>query len=148
MLHLAGAAASLMSGRLSDKRGRKPVLVGGALMGAISSFVFGWLIALPFTLVVVAAVIYTFATISDSPVLTTAIAEVVDPGYRGAVLAWRGLAGVFVGGIAPLAFGAVYDAASASTTLSGFAWAFGFMTIGLGGLVSFVSASRLTGRVK
>lgn len=143
LLHLAGAAASLMSGRLSDKWGRKPVLVGGALMGAVSSFVFGWLVALPFTLVVVAAVIYTFATISDSPVLTTAIAEVVDPGYRGAVLAWRGLAGVFVGGIAPLAFGGVYDFATARPSLSAVAWALGFMTVGIGGLVSFVSALRL-----
>lgn len=143
LLHLAGAAASLMSGRLSDKRGRKPVLVGGALMGAVSSFVFGWLVALPFTLVVVVAVIYTFATISDSPVLTTAIAEVVDPGYRGAVLAWRGLAGVFVGGIAPLAFGGVYDFATARPSLSAVAWALGFMTVGIGGLVSFVSALRL-----
>lgn len=143
LLHLAGAAASLLSGRLSDRRGRKPVLVGGALMGAISSFLFGWLVALPFTLVVVAAVIYTFATISDSPVLTTAIAEVVDPGYRGAVLAWRGLAGVFVAGIAPLAFGAVLDFAQARPSLASMAWALGFMTIGVGGLVSFVSASRL-----
>jgi len=113
-------------------------------MGAVSSFIFGWLVALPFTIVVIAAVIYTFATISDSPVLTTAIAEVVDPGYRGAVLAWRGLAGVFIGGIAPLAFGAVYDLATASPSLSSVAWALGFMTIGLGGLVSFVSASRLS----
>lgn len=144
LLHLAGAAASLMSGRLSDKRGRKPVLVGGALMGAVSSFVFGWLVALPFTLVVIAAVIYTFSTISDSPVLTTAIAEVVDPGYRGAVLAWRGLAGVFVGGIAPLAFGFVFDVATANVTLEPYAWALGFMTIGLGGLVAVLSAARLT----
>lgn len=144
MLHLAGAVASLVSGRLSDARGRKPVLVGGALMGAFSSFLFGWLVALPFTLVVIAAVIYTFGTISDSPVLTTALAEVVDPGYRGAVLAWRGLAGIFVGAIAPLAFGIVFDVASANVTLEPYAWALGFMTIGLGGLVAVLSAMRLT----
>lgn len=147
MLHLAGAVASLVSGRLSDARGRKPVLVGGALMGALSSFLFGWLIALPFTLVVLAAVIYTFGTISDSPVLTTALAEVVDPGYRGAVLAWRGLAGIFVGAIAPLAFGIVFDVASASVTLEPYAWALGFMTIGVGGVVAVVSAARLTPKV-
>lgn len=143
MLHLAGALSSLVSGRLSDLHGRKPVLVGGALMGAASSFLFGWLVALPFTVVVIAAVVYTFATISDSPVLTTALAEVVDPGYRGAMLAWRGLAGILVGAAAPLAFGMVFDFAQATEALAAVAWGLGFMTVGLGGVVAFVSAMLL-----
>ena len=67
--------------------------------------------------------------------------ETVRPGYRGAVLAWRGLAGFGAGAIAPLAFGFVLD----QTTRSGpvLSWGLAFACLGLGGLGAFACALAL-----
>ena len=77
----------------------------------------------------------------NSPVLTTAISEVVRPGYLGAVLAWRGFAGFGAGAVAPLAFGFVLD----QTTLHGpmVSWGLGFVSLGVGGAIALACALAL-----
>jgi len=141
MLHLVGAVAAFTMGRLSDRAGRRPILVALGAAGAIASFVIGWLIHAPSIVLVPLALAYAFVTLGDSPVLTTAISEVVRPGYLGAVLAWRGLAGFAAGAIAPLGFGLVLDtAAGAGPVVS---WGLGFATLGLGGVVALACALAL-----
>jgi MFS family permease len=144
MLHLVGAVAAFTMGRLSDRAGRRPVLVVLAAAGAIASFVVGWLIHAPSIVLIPLALAYAFVTIGDSPVLTTAVSEAVRPGYLGAVLAWRGFAGFGAGALAPLAFGFVLD----QTTRSGpvISWGFAFAALGLGGLVALACALALRGR--
>ena len=73
--------------------------------------------------------------LGDSPVLTTAISEAVRPGYLGAVLAWRGLAGFGAGAIAPLAFGMVLDTSAS--------WGWAFVMLGLGGALALACALLL-----
>jgi len=141
VLHLFGASAALTMGRLSDRAGRRPVLVALAAAGAVVSFGIGWLIHAPSIVLIPLALAYAFVTLGDSPVLTTAISEVVRPGYLGAVLAWRGLAGFGAGAIAPLAFGLVLDTtinAGAATS-----WGLGFATLGLGGAIALACALLL-----
>ena len=46
-LHLVGAIAAFTMGRLSDRAGRRPVLVALAGAGAALSFVIGWLVYAP-----------------------------------------------------------------------------------------------------
>ena len=141
--HLLGATAALIMGRLSDSLGRRPVLLATALAGAGLSFLIGWLVYLPFVLLVIISAIYMVSTISDSPVLTTAVAELVDPAYRGVVLAWRGMAGFATGAVAPLAFGAVYDATVAANFDPQLSWGISFAMIGLGGAGAAWFAWRL-----
>jgi MFS family permease len=143
MLHLVGAVAALTMGRLSDRTGRRPILLALAAAGASASFVIGWLIHAPSIILVPLALAYAFVTLGDSPVLTTAISEVVRPGYLGAVLAWRGLAGFGAGAIAPLGFGLVLDLASAAATGPSVAWGLGFVMLGLGGLIAAACAAAL-----
>lgn len=147
VLHLFGAVAALTMGRLSDRAGRRPVLIGLAAAGAIGSFSIGWLLHAPLVLLVPLAIAYAFACIGDSPVLTTAISEAVAPAYRGGVLAWRGLAGFAAGAVSPLAVGVVFDAASAAFGVPAVSWGLSFVTLGLGGGVALLVALALRRRV-
>ena len=147
MLHLCGAIAAFTMGRLSDRAGRRPVLVALAGAGAIVSFVIGWLIHAPSAVLVPLALAYAFVTLGDSPVLTAAISEVVRPGYLGAVLAWRGLAGFGAGAIAPLGVGLVLDWAAGAGAGPAMSWGLGFATLGLGGTVALLCALALRRRV-
>ncbi len=142
-LHLFGAIAAFTMGRLSDRTGRRPLLVALAAAGAGVSFVIGWLIHAPSVVLIPLALAYAFVTLGDSPILTAAISEVVRPGYLGAVLAWRGLAGFGAGAIAPLCFGLVLDLASLAAAGAALSWGLGFAALGLGGLIALLCALAL-----
>lgn len=143
VLHLFGAAAAFTMGRLSDRAGRRPVLISLAAAGALLSFTIGWLVHAPVPVVAALAFGYAFACLGDSPVLTTALSETVRPGYLGAALAWRGLAGFSAGALAPLAVGLALDAAGgAGPAVS---WGVGFATLGIGGAVAVACAVALRG---
>lgn len=143
VLHLAGAVAALTMGRLSDRIGRKPVLIALAASGAGLSMTIGWLLHAPSVVLVALAIAYAFVCIGDSPVLTTAISEVIRPGYLGAVLAWRSLAGFGAGALAPLGFGVVFDVASGIGADEVVSWGLGFAALGIGGALAMFSAIAL-----
>ena len=145
-LHLFGATAAFTMGRLSDRTGRRPVLLALAGAGAITSFVIGWLVHAPPMALVPLALAYVFVCLGDSPVLTTALSETVRPGYLGAVLAWRGLAGFAAGAVAPLGVGLALDAATAADMGPAMSWGLGFAMLGLGGVVALACAGALRPR--
>jgi MFS family permease len=142
-LHFVGAVAAFTMGRLSDRTGRRPLLVALAAAGAGASFLIGWLIQVPSALLIPLAFAYAFVTLGDSPVLTAAISEAVRPGYLGAVLAWRGLAGFGAGAAAPLGFGLVLDLAAAAQAGPAVSWGMGFAALGLGGATALICALAL-----
>jgi MFS family permease len=144
LLHAVGAVSAFTMGRLSDRSGRRPVLVVLAAAGAAASFITGWLVHAPSMLLIPLVLAYAFVAIGDSPVLTTAISEAVRPGYLGAALAWRGFAGFGAGAIAPLALGFVLD----QTVMKGpvVSWGLAFATLGLGGLAALACALALRRR--
>ncbi|MBI3636682.1 MAG: MFS transporter [Candidatus Rokubacteria bacterium] len=130
--HVMGLIASSSMGRLSDRLGRRSLLVTLAALSTICSFVFGWLIGWPIAVIFAVGAVYGFAALGDSPVLSTAITEVVSPSYLGAALALRSLLGFGAGAIAPLVFGAVIDATNAPGAAPT-SWGWAFVTLGLGG---------------
>lgn len=138
-LHVTGLFASAATGHLSDRFGRRAVLVATAALGALCSLGFGWLIGGPVWLLAVAAGVYGFMVIGDSPVLSAALTEAVRPGYLGATLALRSVLGFCIGAVSPILFGAVLDWTNdgpGSPTVWG--WAFG--VLGLGGVLAALCA--------
>lgn len=140
--HVMGLLSSMSMGRLSDRLGRRDVLVGVAAISTVCSFVFGWLIGWPAALIFVVGALYSFTALGDSAVLSTAFTEAVTPPYLGSALALRSLLGFGAGAIAPLAFGAVLDLTN-PPGLRPTTWGWAFVTLGLGGLGATLCAWRV-----
>ena len=134
-MHMVGAVAASTMGGLSDHLGRRTVLLMLAATSASLSLVIGWLIVWPLYLLLPLALLYSFTTIGDSPVLSVALTEAVEPGYLGAVLALRSMLGFGAGAISPLVFGAVLDLANPGS-VSPTVWGWSFMVLGVGGMIA------------
>lgn len=141
-LHLCGALAASWMGSLSDRFGRRLLLIALATSSALLSLTIGWLSGWPFAVLLALTFVYGFTALGDSPVLSTALTEAVAPYALGTALAVRSLLGFSAGALAPLVFGAVLDATNpAGVTPTAWGWA--FVTLGLGGLVAAWCAYQL-----
>jgi MFS family permease len=128
--HLVGLLASSSMGRLADRLGSRTLLLVLAGASTVCSLAFGWLIHWPLVIVVVVGVLYGFTAVGDSPVLSSALTQVVTPSYLGAALALRALLGWGASSVAPLVFGAVLDATNGSgATPTVWGWAFSSLAI-------------------
>lgn len=135
VFHGVGLVASSSMGRLSDRLGRRIVLLVLAATSTACSFVFGWLIGWPVALIFAVGALYAFTALGDSPVLSTALTEAVSPPYLGSALAVRSLLGFGAGAIAPLVFGAVLDATN-PVGVTPTTWGWAFIVLGLGGAIA------------
>lgn len=138
-LHVTGLFASAAMGHLSDRFGRRAVLVATAAGGAFCSFAFGWQIGWPAWLLAASAGVYGFMVVGDSPVLSAALTEAARPGYLGATLAVRAVLGFCIGAASPILFGAVLDWANGGSE-NPTVWGWSFATLGLGGVLAALCA--------
>jgi len=138
-MHLIGALSSVSMGRLADLLGRRVVLIQVAAFGTCLSLVIGWLTTWPIMVLVFIGLFYYFFAIGDSPVLSTALTEAVEPGHLGSILAVRALFGFGAGGIAPIVFGAVLDLTNPPGNAP-VTWGWAFTVLGLGGLTATLCA--------
>jgi MFS family permease len=143
VLYLSSAVAAYTMGRLSDRMGRRTVLIWVAVIAAGFSFGIGWLVTFTPYLVAVLVIVYSFFAIGDSPVLSTAIAERVEPSCLGAMLAVRSLIGFIVAAISPIVVGWVIDVLRAEQASDTMIWGSAFATFGFGGLFAVYFALRL-----
>lgn len=143
ILHLGGALAAYVMGRLSDGLGRRTVLVWAAAIAAGFSFGVGWTVTFTPYLIAVLVIIYSFFAIGDSPVLSTAMAERAEPASLGALLAVRALSGFIMGAVSPVVVGWVIDVLRAGHAGDTVVWGSAFAVLGLGGLLAACFAFRL-----
>lgn len=143
VLYLSSAVAAYTMGRLSDRMGRRTVLIWVAVIAAGFSFGIGWLVTFTPYLVAVLVIVYSFFAIGDSPVLSTAMAERVEPSCLGAMLAVRSLIGFIVAAISPIVVGWVIDVLRAEQASDTMIWGSAFATFGFGGLFAVYFALRL-----
>ncbi|MDR7483628.1 MAG: MFS transporter, partial [Armatimonadota bacterium] len=139
--HLIGLVASATMGRLSDRLGRRAVLLWLAGASAACSFAIGWLVAAPPALVAGVGALYAFTALGDSPVLSVALTETVPPSSLGTALAVRSLLGFGAGALSPLVFGAVLDATNPTGVPTVWGWA--YATLGAGGALAALCAHGL-----
>lgn len=142
-MHLLGAAAAFSMGALSDRLGRRFVLIAVGGAAALLSVTLGWLILVPAGFLLILAAAQSLLSIGDSPVLTTALTEVTEPGSMGAVLAVRALLGFGAGALAPFAAGFVHDLAVSAGAGPTAVWGLTFGTLGLGGVAALGCALGL-----
>lgn len=142
--YLAAAGGNVLGGGLSDRYGRTAVILVMSLTSLAGSFVFGWLLSMPVWLLVVVAVLYNFTAVADSSVHSSALTELVPPGYLGAAYSLRSLLGFGAGALSPWVFGLTLDgilgASPASETL---AWGLAWMALGTGALCGPIVVWRL-----
>lgn len=133
--HLVSAAGSVAGGGLSDRYGRAAVMMAATAASLASSLAFGWLFAAPLWAIAALALLYNLAAIADSPVYSTALAEVVPPQAIGAAYSLRSLTGFAAGALAPWVFGLALDAGRGWWGDSASAWALAWSVLAAGGLV-------------
>lgn len=131
--HLTGLVASFSMGVLSDRLGRARVLIGLAALSATCSFAFGFTIHLPILVVLAVGMLYNSTVLGDSPVLSAALTETIDPAYIGAAFGLRSLLGFGAGAVAPVVFGWILDLVDPAGTGSALAWGLAFASLGLTG---------------
>jgi MFS family permease len=137
--HFVGLLASFSMGALSDRMDRARILLILAAASMACSFLFGWSAGWPLVLVVGIGLVYAFTALGDSPILSAALTEEVDPAYLGAALGFRSLVGFGAGAVAPVAFGAVLDWTNpvlhGQEVYAGWGWAFSMLGLGGAGAV-------------
>ena len=108
LLTLAGIASTPIMGWISDRTGRKPVIVGA--MGLMAVLVFLFLVAesgIVFTLLLATLGLFFFSVM---PIITAAAMDQVGPGTEGSATAMMFTGGAVIGALSPIAAGALFEA--------------------------------------
>jgi MFS family permease len=129
MLHFVKSVSSTPGGILSDRRGRKPVIVGGWMVYALVYLMFGratdaWQVWVLF------AIYGVYFGLTEG-VERALVADLVPAARRGAAFGWYNLA-IGLGALpASVIFGAIYDRFGASTAFTAGAAAALLASVGL-----------------
>jgi len=132
-----GTFSTAITGSLSDRFGRTTTVSIVMLGSVVCSFIFGWMINTNLWLTLVIGCIYGWLIVAESPVFSTALTELVAPGYLGAAMGMQSLAGYTMGMISPTVFGWTLDRFQNWQPWPGIngAWGLAFTTVGAGGLI-------------
>ena len=132
--NLFGPGASVLGNELAMHYGRSRVVP--VLMGCSGLFtcVFGLLSGLPWYAVAGFSFVMLSLHMGDSSALTAGMVVNSDPALRGASMALHSMLGFGAGFVAPLAFGAVLDAAGGNT--SPHAWMLAYASLGTLGVLT------------
>ncbi len=141
---LAAATATASVASLSDRFGRKMIIIAVMAISLFATSFLGLTFTFPWLLVVLVSLVAAFFANADSAVISTSLTEVVPSNYLGRTLAIYSFLGFAAGSISPFIFGAALDFANSldTNTLSGFVspWSWGFATLALGSLVGLLVA--------
>lgn len=113
-IFVVGGLGVVVAGHLSDRVGRTAAALGIGLASISICVAIGWLVALPFAVVVVLVALHYMLALADSPVLSTGLTELVAPEHVGSALGVYAAIGWLSGAISPAVFGAVLDATGGS----------------------------------
>jgi MFS family permease len=141
---LAAATATASVASLSDRFGRKMIIIAVMAISLFATSFLGLTFTFPWLQVVLVSLVAAFFANADSAVISTSLTEVVPTNYLGRTLAIYSFLGFAAGSISPFIFGAALDFAGSldMNTVGGFVspWSWGFATLALGSLVGLLVA--------
>lgn len=140
-----GTFSTALTGLLSDRFGRTRTVAAVMVGSACCSLIFGWLIHTTIWLALGVGILYGWLIVAESPVFSTALTEVVAPGYLGAAMGMQSLVGYTMGMISPAVFGWALDRFQGWQPLPGIdgSWGLAFSTLALGALLGPLFMWRL-----
>ncbi|MDT8443761.1 MAG: MFS transporter [Desulfuromonadales bacterium] len=144
-INMIGPLASIFGNEVAVRKGRKKVILAVmAASGGLACLV-GFSAPLPIIVVFTLMAVYFLLVMGDSASLTAGLVAAAEPGRKGVTMALHSLMGFGAGFLAPLAFGAVLDAAGGNESVP--AWGFAFAALGVWSLVA-VAISLLRRGIK
>jgi len=132
--NMFGPGASVLGNELAMRYGRNRVVPVFMLASGLFTCLFGLLSGLPWYAIVGLSFLMLVLHMGDSSALTAGMVINSDPSMRGASMALHSMLGFGAGFIAPLAFGAVLDAAGGNADAS--AWMLAYVSLGVGGVLA------------
>ena len=132
--NMFGPGASVLGNELAMRYGRNRVVPVVMLCSGLFTCLFGLLSGLPWYVIVCLSFLLLVLHMGDSSALTAGMVINADPTMRGASMALHSMLGFGAGFIAPLAFGAVLDAAGGNASAG--AWMLAYVSIGAGGVLA------------
>jgi len=132
-----GTFSTPITGFLSDRFGRTSTVTVVMIGSACCSLLFGWLLNTSLWLTLGVGILYGWLVVAESPVFSTALTELVAPGYLGAAMGMQSLIGYTMGMISPAVFGWALDRFKGWQPLPGIdgTWGIAFTTLALGAML-------------
>jgi MFS family permease len=132
--NLCGTGASVLGNELAMRHGRNRVVTLVMVCSGLFTCLFGLLSGLPWYLIAGLSFVMLILHMGDSSALTAGMVANSDPGMRGASMALHSMLGFGAGFVAPLAFGAVLDAAGGNASPA--AWMLAYASLGALGVIA------------
>jgi MFS family permease len=130
--NLFGPGASVLGNELAMRYGRNRVVTVVMVCSGLFTCLFGLLSGLPWYAIVGLSFALLVLHMGDSSALTAGMMANSDPTMRGASMALHSMLGFGAGFVAPLAFGAVLDAAGGNANPA--AWMLAYVSLGVLGV--------------
>lgn len=132
--NLFGPGASVLGNELAMRYGRNRVVPVVMVASGLFTCAFGLLSGLPWYAIVGLSFVMLVLHMGDSSALTSGMVVNSDPNLRGASMALHSMLGFGAGFVAPLAFGAVLDAAGGNVSPG--AWMLAYASLGVLGVLA------------
>ena len=136
---LASGLSNAAGGWLSDRLGRRRMIIVFLTASALCSGIIGWSPALGMPAVLMLALLYGLLVTADSSSISTAVAESATAETLGATLAVQSGLGFLVTAISPFLFGAVLDA-------TGGIWGWAFLSLGIAAVLGTAAVATVSER--
>ena len=130
--NLFGTGASVFGNELAMRYGRHRVVPAIMICSGLFTCLFGLLSGLPWYAIAGLSFVMLILHMGDSSALTSGMVANSDPTMRGASMALHSMLGFGAGFLAPLAFGAVLDAAGGNANPA--AWMMAYASLGVLGV--------------
>ncbi|MBE0615979.1 MAG: MFS transporter [Burkholderiales bacterium] len=132
--NMFGPGASVLGNELAMRYGRNRVVPAIMVCSGLCTCLFGAFSGMPWYAVVGLSFVMLSLHMGDSSALTSGMVANSDPNIRGASMALHSMLGFGAGFIAPLAFGAVLDAAGGNASPG--AWTLAYASLGMVGALA------------